>query len=330
MLLELARSRRILFFGGKGGVGKTTVSAATALRSADEGRRVLLVSTDPAHNLGHLFDREIGPQAVRLAPDLDGLELDPEQTVEIHLKEVSAALRRMMPSRLSGEVDKHIEMSRDAPGMQEAALLERIAEVVADAAREYDLVVFDTAPSGHTSRLMALPEMMSAWTDGLIRQREKADRFNAVLRGLASDRSVGNKAFGDGVADHGEDRESRIRRILERRRERFAGLRSSLTNAELTAFVIVLAAERMPVLESIELYRQLDRRHVTVGGLIVNKRLPDALGGEFLAERRAQEERHLMTLADALPDVPRFDLPLSANDVTGLDALRDFAGLITS
>src|SRR5690554_5163402 len=143
MLLELARSRSILFFGGKGGVGKTTVSAATALAMADQGKRVLLVSTDPAHNLGHLFERSIGPRPVKLAPGLDGLELDPEQTVSQHLDEVSAALRRMMPAHLSAEVDKHMELSRDAPGMQEAAILERIAEVV-EQSTDYDLVIFDT------------------------------------------------------------------------------------------------------------------------------------------------------------------------------------------
>ena len=77
MLLELAAERRVLFFGGKGGVGKTTVAAATALAQARAGRRVLLVSTDPAHNLGHLWQRPVGPQKVRLAAGLDGLELDP-------------------------------------------------------------------------------------------------------------------------------------------------------------------------------------------------------------------------------------------------------------
>ena len=78
MLLDLAAERRVLFFGGKGGVGKTTVAAATALAQARAGRRVLLVSTDPAHNLGHLWQRPVGPQKVRLAAGLDGLELDPE------------------------------------------------------------------------------------------------------------------------------------------------------------------------------------------------------------------------------------------------------------
>lgn len=323
MLLELARSRRILFFGGKGGVGKTTVSAACALRMADEGRRVLLVSTDPAHNLGHLFDRSVGPKPVRLAPGLDGLELDPDQTVNEHLKEVGSALRRLMPPDLSGEVDKHIELSRDAPGMQEAALLERIAEVV-EQAGDYDLVVFDTAPSGHTARLMALPEMMSAWTEGLIKRRDKADRFNAVLKGLSSERDVEKRMLGDDT-DAGADRQTQIRRILNRRQQRFRELRNALADSERTAFVIVLAAERMPVLESVELYERLRRASVNVGGLVVNKRLPAGIDDPFFSERRTQEEVHLKMLEEQLPGVAREDLPLAAHDVTGLDALRQFA-----
>ena len=164
MLLALAQTKKILFFGGKGGVGKTTVSAATALARAQAGGKVLLVSTDPAHNLGHLFDRAIGSKPVRLAPGLDGLELDPDETVRLHLKEITSSLHKLMPVHLRGEVDKHMALSKDAPGMQEAALMERIAEVVEQGVKDYDLIVFDTAPSGHTARLMALPEMMSAWT----------------------------------------------------------------------------------------------------------------------------------------------------------------------
>jgi arsenite-transporting ATPase len=323
MLLELARTKSILFFGGKGGVGKTTVSAATALAMAKEGRRVLLVSTDPAHNLSHLFDREIGPSPVRLAVNLDGMELDPEQTVNAHLEEVGESLRKLMAPHLAKEVDKHIELSRDAPGMQEAAIMERIAEVVEQAAKEYDLLVFDTAPSGHTARLIALPEMMSAWTDGLIERRDKAERFSAVLKNLGNDKSVGNAIFGGDGDNPMDSRENKIRILLNRRRRRFSDLRAALNNPERTSFVIVLAAERLPVLETIELNAQLERSGVRVGALIVNKRLPDGLG-DFLTERRTQEEVHLATLKEALPHLPRQDLTLVAHDVVGVEALERF------
>jgi len=322
LLLELARGRKILFFGGKGGVGKTTVSAATALAMAGEGRKVLLVSTDPAHNLGHLFDRPIGSRPVRLCPGLDGLELDPEETVRQHLDEVSSALYRLMPMELRGEVDKHMALSRDAPGMQEAAILEKIAEVVEQGLKDYDLIVFDTAPSGHTARLMALPEMMSAWTEGLIKRREKADKFAAVVADLGrdSDRDLGGKFFKE---DPEATRESRIRQILLRRRNRFINLRNTLTDRDKTAFVIVLAAERLPVLETIELAAQLRRTGVTIGGLVVNKRMPAGVSA-FMDERKVQEEKHLKVLGEALPDIPRQDLTLVAHDVVGLEALEAF------
>jgi len=323
LLLELARGRKIVFFGGKGGVGKTTVSAATALAMADEGKKVLLVSTDPAHNLGHLFDRKIGPQPVKLYPGLDGLELDPEQTVNQHLEEVSSALHRLMPIHLRGEVDKHMELSRDAPGMQEAAILEKIAEVVERGVKEYDLIVFDTAPSGHTARLMALPEMMSAWTEGLIRRRDKADKFAAVVADLSreSDKDLGGKYFDE---DPEAQKESRIRQILLRRRSRFVNLRDVLADKEKTTFIIVLAAERLPVLETIELAGQLRRTGVNVGGLVVNKRMPPGVS-EFMEERRSQEEKHLGMLQESLSDIPRQDLALVAHDVVGLQALEAFA-----
>jgi arsenite-transporting ATPase len=228
-----------------------------------------------------------------------------------------------MPVHLRGEVDKHMELSRDAPGMQEAAILEKIAEVVEQGVKDYDLIVFDTAPSGHTARLMALPEMMSAWTEGLIKRREKADKFAAVVADLSneSDQDLGGKYFEE---DPEAQKESRIRQILLRRRNRFVNLRNVLTDKDKTSFIIVLAAERLPVLESIELAEQLQRTGVALGGLVVNKRMPSGVG-EFLEERRRQEEKHLLVLDGALPDIPRQNLYLVAHDVVGLGALEAFA-----
>lgn len=207
--------------------------------------------------------------------------------------------------------------------MQEAALLERIADMVVRGLADYDLIVFDTAPSGHTARLMALPEMMAAWTEGLLIRREKAARFDTALGNLASGDDIGDRVFG-GAPGEGGGRDDRIRHVLNRRRERLRLLRDTLADGSKTAFIIVLAAERLPVLETIELEQKLRAAGITIGGLVVNKRAPpDA--GEFLAERRAQEELHLATLIQALPTLPRLDLPLVARDVVGRDALEAFA-----
>ena len=330
MLLSLAAERRVLFLGGKGGVGKTTVASALALAASRQGRRALVVSTDPAHNLGHLWGRRIGDRPTRLAENLQGLEIDPDATTDRHLADVGRTLKRLMPGSLAGEVDKHMDLSRRSPGTHEAAVLERITELVEEGLREHDLVVFDTAPSGHTARLMALPEVMTAWTDGLLRRREKSQKLGAAMRGLdgGRERDRGQALLGSTAPrDPLEERDEEIRSILLRRRDRLASLREVLTDPALSSFAIVLAAERLPVLETIELHEELTRTGVDVGALVVNKRSP-AGRGEFLERRRAMEEEHLASLRTALPRVPLQQIPLGEQDVVGAAALEQFARLL--
>ncbi|GAB3190137.1 ArsA family ATPase [Nesterenkonia suensis] len=351
MLLDLARSRRVLFIGGKGGVGKTAVASAVALHRAQQGARVLVVSTDPAHNLGHLWEREVGDQIVPLwLPDdgapvpsgagLFGIEIDPEATTAAHLRDVGATLRSMMPDHLHPEVDKHLRLAAQSPGTHEAAVLERIATVLqehvsaghdgratdsgtsdsgtsdsgtSDGDGAFDLIVFDTAPSGHTARLMALPEIMGVWTSALLDRRTRAERFGAAVRALDADDAP------DGSSQAARDR--RIRQVLTRRRRRFEAMREVLTDARRCSFVIVLTAERLPVLESAELHAQLTETGVEVGGFVVNRLAPrDA--GEFLAQQREREERHLTELSRRVPGVVVDTLPMLSGDLVGTAALE--------
>ena len=325
MLLDLIGTRRVIFFGGKGGVGKTTVAAATATKLIDARgtrRRVLLVSTDPAHNLGHLFDRRIGDTVTEVSPGLDVLELDPKKATQAHLSQVARTMRSLMPEHLHRKVDRHLELSAQAPGTHEAAVLERIAEITEDAS-SYDHVIFDTAPSCHTSRLMELPELMAAWTDGLLDRRAKSEHLSSVVRGLEP---TGKDRV---VRDMGptERRDQQIRSILLKRRTRFTGLRELLTDPQRCVFFIVLTPERLPVLETSEFYAELRSSGVTVGGLVVNRRSP-ADQGEFLLQRHRLETAALEELARRLPDVPVTELPLASGEISGGARLEEFAARV--
>jgi len=334
VLLELLAGRRVVFVGGKGGVGKTSVASAFALSQANGEQRVLLVSTDPAHSLGHLFGMPIGDGFTEVAPGLDACELDPERTMDTHLAGAERTMRRLMPEHLGAEVTKHLTLAREAPGAAEAAVLERLADVLEGALGAYDLVVVDTAPSGHTVRLLGLPEVVTAWTSGLLGRQQRSGRFADAMANLdrrQTDADPGaelvprsgrrRRRRRASEPDDRRAREDEIRDILLRRQARFTHLRSLVTDPARSAFVIVLAAERLPVQETVELHGHLARLGTSVDALVVNKRSP-AGQGALLQRRREHEETHLHTLRTALPHIPRHEVSLLAEDLHGTAGLR--------
>lgn len=307
--------RRVLFVSGKGGVGKTTVASAIAAARARQGQRVLLVSTDPAHNLGHLWDVALGDKATSLGGDdlpLTAIEIDPEQTVSRHLAAVGATMRRWLPERLHDAAERHLELARTAPGTHEAAILERVAEVVGTDTSEHDLVVLDTAPTGHTLRLMALPEQLTTWTEALLANRDRAERFGAALTALGGDSTA--------------DRDAELRRLLVQRHRRFANLRDVVTDPHRCGFVLVTTAERLPVLETQALARSLRDLGIDVPAVVVNRRSP-ATDGALLATRRRAEDEHLTTLrASTLAEL--HEVPLLAAEPVGEQGVATVAGLL--
>ncbi len=326
MPLEIA-GRRIIFVGGKGGVGKTTTAAAVALRLAESGRRCLVVSTDPAHSLGDVFKAQLGPQPIELASRLQGLELDPDARLEEYLTNVKASMRSLVHPDMYHEVDRQVELARTSPGAEEAAMLESMSELMIAEGADYEVIVFDTAPTGQTIRLLSLPEIMAAWTDGLIRHREKSDEMSDVIGRLAkAARPKGDDLShfaGHTEEGSGDDRFSNIRSTLLRRRNLFHRARHLLLDPKVTAFVLVLIPERLPILETERAVQALKRFHIPVVGLVVNRILPEGPLGPFLEQRRVQEGEYLAQIRNGFGTLPQVRVPLFAKDVGGLDALRE-------
>ena len=320
-------AHQLLFVGGKGGVGKTTIAAAIAVAAAEQGRRCLVVSTDPAHSLGDIFERAIGDRETVLAPNLTGLEIDPDAAATAHIGAVSTQMKQLVHPRLYDEVERQMALAREAPGAVEAALLERVAALMGEAGARFDLVIFDTAPSGHTVRLLSLPEVMAAWMDGLLRHRERSSRLGAMLGHLGGGRVQGDDlSLIDQAADHPPDSpEARVTELLQARRRTFVRARERMLDTERTAFLLVVNPDRLSILESRRMVDTLQRFDLPVTALIVNRVLPDTADatGSFVEDRRAQEQAYLREIAGTFASVPRIVIPLRPRDVHGIEVLRE-------
>jgi arsenite/tail-anchored protein-transporting ATPase len=298
--------REVLFFGGKGGVGKTTCAAAMALAASRAGRKVLLVSTDPAHSTSDIFERPIGADPTELLPNLWGLEIDAATESARYVREVKDRVRDLFGHSILKEAYKQIDLAASMPGAEEVALFDRMGGLIRGEDTRFNLVIFDTAPTGHTLRLVKMPELMDAWIRALTRSRR------AML----------------GV--EGDDKEDPILVSLKDRFERLQGLRARLMSGRTSAFVLVLIPERLPIEETARALTQLDETGVKVGGLVVNRVLPRETTDAFLAARREQEQIYLDEIAKRFASRPRVYLPQFRRDVYGLASLGPVADALAA
>ena len=310
--------RRILFFGGKGGVGKTTLAAVAALEFADRHRRTLLVSTDPAHSTSDILRIELGPEPRGVVADCWAMELDPEREADRYIASVKDRVAEATPPRMVAEVERQIDAARISPGALEAALFERFTRILEEEGSDFDRIVFDTAPTGQTLRLLTLPEQMGAWITGLIRRREQVGALARMWRNVA-----GSAAETGPAAEKADP----VLAALESRRARFHRARGILTDPEQTAFVFVLIPERLPIWETEQAAQTLTKYGIPVGAMLVNQLLPEPEPGVaepgFLTRRRERQATRLATIAESLGDWPIFHVRLQESDPVGIEALRE-------
>ncbi|MBL8141120.1 MAG: ArsA family ATPase [Acidobacteria bacterium] len=294
--------RSVLFFGGKGGVGKTTCAAATALEAARLGRRVLLVSVDPAHSVADVFDTPIGEAPTRVAANLTARELDPAIEAERYLGAVREQVAQLFSATVVKQAFRQFELAAQAPGLEDVAVFDRVMQLVLEPVAGFDLLVVDTAPTGHALRMLAMPDALVEWLDALARRRGDIVSEN--------DRTPGSRDADPVVAS------------LRQRSARVQAFQRRLTDAAATGFALVLTPERLPIEETKRAADTLDRLGVGVPAVIVNRVLPVTAEGDYHAARVRQQQVYLGEIAARFASYPLTTVTQLESDVHGIPALE--------
>jgi arsenite/tail-anchored protein-transporting ATPase len=279
---------RFLFFTGKGGVGKTSVACATALHLVRQGKRVLLVSTDPASNVGQVLGVTIGNAVTPIedVPGLSAMEIDPEQAAEAYRERIIAPVRGLLPDKELASITEQLSGSCTT----EVASFDEFTGLLAEESltNEYDHVVFDTAPTGHTIRLLQLP---GSWTDFL-----EAGKGDASCLGPLSG--------------------------LEKQRTVYAQAVNALKDPALTRLVLVTRAQASSLAEVDRTYSELNQIGITGEHLVINGVLPPIAGTEDLtAAVRHREAEAIAAMPTAIAGLSRDVIELKASNMIGVQAL---------
>jgi len=300
--------KKYVFFGGKGGTGKTTCAAAFSLKASRMGKKLLLVSTDPAHSLSDIFDKRIGPKGAQLSEKLFALEIDPEAESKKYMEGIKRQLSGVVSNVVVEALQKQIDAAYMSPGSEEAAIFDKFIEIMEQAEDSFDIVVFDTAPTGHTLRLLSLPKLLDLWMDSLIEKRKKALKLLERASGTKSD--------------------DPILRILQKRKDMFEKAWEVLSDRDKTAFVFVVTPERLPIFETERALKYLENSGISVAGIVVNGIIPSEADGTFMEKRRELQKKYLREIREKFGDKVLAEIELLDNDVWGLDGLCTIADML--
>jgi arsenite-transporting ATPase len=297
---------RILLFTGKGGVGKTTVAAATAVRAAEAGLRTIVVSTDPAHSLADAFGVALEDRPTPIGPRLWGQQLN----ARVRFEETWDDVRRYMVDVLdwAGADSLEAEELAVVPGLDEVFSLADIKQFATSG--DYDLVVVDCAPTAETIRLLSLPDVLGWYMDRVFDAQRRLTRLaRPVLSRFSGIPVAGDQVFGG------------IRRFYER----LDGVRELLIDGDITSARLVVNPERLVVAEARRTYTYLSLFGYHVDAVVVNRILPTALDHPWLDQWKAAQSAHLESIADAFAPLPMLTAELANRELLGVDDLSAFA-----
>ena len=307
-------NRPFIFFGGKGGTGKTTCAAAYAYWRASQGSRTLVVSTDPAHSLADAMGVPIGPEIVRIRENLWGIEIDAELESRKYVKSIQDKMLSIVSAGIADEIKRQIEIAYASPGAEEAAIFDKFVELMESIGDPYDMIVFDTAPTGHTLRLLSLPEILGAWIEHLIDKRAKA--MHLMEMAARYDRDLQEKIKDDPIIT-----------TLRDRHDKFVKARGLLTDPEKCVFCFVLNAEKLPIVETQRAVALLEKYGIPIGSVVVNKVFPPE-SGSFFRKHRESQMGYLARIESLFGKYGVICLPFLESDIQGMQQISIMADRI--
>ncbi|WP_049919722.1 ArsA family ATPase [Haloarcula vallismortis] len=298
---------RFLLYGGKGGVGKTTVAAATGHRLATAGHETLVVSTDPAHSLADAVETDVGGDPTEIRPGLWGVEVDPQTGIDRYRSLFEALASEFDDAGIRMDEDEIADLFTTGvmPGSDELAAIEGMATYIES--ERWDRVVFDTAPTGHTLRLLDLPSVMDRGVATAMDLRDQVRRKVNTARTMMFGPMASRR-------DDGPDDFTAMRERMER-------VGTVLRDPEQTAFRVVTIPETMAVRETERLVGKLREFDVPVTTLVVNKVIEDAGDCKRCQGKQAVQEEAIAQLRESLPELDLWTIPDESGEVTGIEAL---------
>ncbi|RLC76249.1 MAG: arsenic transporter, partial [Chloroflexi bacterium] len=306
--------RRYIEFGGKGGLGKTTFSAATAYWLAKKGYKVLVFSVDPQASLSDIFQRDIfGKGAVEIITGLFAQEIDADRRSKEYQDEIRQKILDMYGlEKVPDEVERYIQAAAAEPAMEESAIFDQVVDIVLQG--DYDYYIYDLVPLGHALYYLSMASVYDQWIEKITKLREEMQEYAQVASILQRKK---------------EFEEDKILRELQEIRYRINTSSSILTDREKTAFFFVIIPEEMAILDTEKAAKLFAKYKVPISGYIVNRVLPKELEQqdipEYLRHRLEMQKKYLKEIEEKFGDQVLAYIPEFERDITGLDMIHRMA-----
>jgi arsenite-transporting ATPase len=316
-IFEQNPNRRYIMFGGKGGLGKTTFSAATAYWLAKQGYKVLVFSVDPQASLSDIFEQDIfGKGPVEIMPNLFAQEIDADQRICEYQDEIRQKILDMYGlEKVPEEIENYIQAASAEPAMEESAIFDEVVDIVVSG--DYDYYIYDLVPLGHALYYLSMASVYDQWIDKITGLREEMAEYEQVAAVMKRDK---------------ESEEDMILKELQYIKHRINASSSILTDKEKTAFYFVLVPEEMIILDTQKAAGLFAKYDVPLSGYIVNRVIPEELSKsnipEYLRNRMEMQTKYLKKIDQTFGDEVLTNVPEFERDITGLPMIERVANAL--